>query len=273
MPRKVKMHSGCKGQEEAAMRPSLYAPAPPCRCKQLVDYDEANKLVKRGEASWVVTGIKAVVKVEVDCPLCANKTEAEKKTLVVCGDCKGTGKVTESREILSYNNDIVLLSSIAVDPKNKRHRWNTRNKTPRVPTIEAKHIDRAFVVLAKNPDEFREVKRKQPKRTLPPRDSGITVRDMEFAYHSGIPFEDNYAAQRIEEYGQMSQEVLAGLGAELKTIDPATWKIEIVKEGKLEPANTRIAHPPGSITFKDGTTNKSWWWEEDGRDVDYGRAM
>ena len=267
------MHSGCKGQEEAAQRPSLYAPAPPCRCKKMIDYAQANELVKRGEASWVVTGVKAVVDVEVDCPLCANKTETEKKTLVLCGDCKGTGKITESREILSYNDDIVLLSSIAVDPKNKRHRWNTRNKTPRVPTIEAKHINRAFVDLAKPPEKFREAKRKQPKRTLPSREAGITSRDIELAYHSGIPFEDNYAAQRIEEYGDMNQEVFAALRAELKTIDPVTWEIKILKSGQPEPPNTQTAYPPGTITFKDGTKNKNWWWKLEGRDIDYGRAI
>ena len=245
--RKVKMHSGCKGQEDAALRPTLYAPAQKCRCKQRIDYDKANELVKRGEASWVVTGVKSV-EVEVDCSVCTKKTEAEKKTLVVCGECKGKGKVAATREILSYNNDIVLLSSTAVDPENKKYRWNTRAKTPRVPTIESKHILRAYV--------------------------------------------DNlaYASQRIEEYRTMIQEELAEFGAQLR--DTKTGKVvqlaiptpesrwredhknntRTVGAGNPEPANKRVAHPPGSITFKDGTTNKTWWWEHDGRDVDYGRT-
>lgn len=226
--RKVKMHSGCMGQELVAKR-LAEPPAPPCKCKKMVDYIYANELVKRGEASWAVTGVKAV-DVEVDCPTCAKKTEAEKKTLVVCGDCKGKGKITASREILGYNNDIVLLSSVSVDPKNKKYRWNTRSKTPRVATIEAKHIDRAYV------DKLA------------------------------------YAVQRIEEYRTMIQEDLGAFGAQLLEIDPATRKINVVKPGNPEPANKRVAHPPGTITFKDGSTNKSWWWEEQGRDVDYGRT-
>ncbi|HXQ37222.1 MAG TPA: hypothetical protein VN843_24645 [Anaerolineales bacterium] len=229
MSRKVKMHSGCMGQELVAKR-LAEPPAPPCRCKKMVDYAYANELVKRNEASWVITSVKAV-EAEVDCSLCSKKTEVEKKTLIVCGECGGTGKVKEPREIKSYNDDIVLLSSVSVDPKNKKYRWNTRAKTPRVPTIEKKHIIRAYIDNLK------------------------------------------YAAQRIEEYRTMIQEELGEFGAELKAINSETQKTEIVKPGNPEPTDRRIAYPPGSITFSDGTTNKSWWWELEGRGVDYGRAM
>lgn len=223
------MHSGCMGQELVAKR-LAEPPAPSCKCKKLVDYTYANELVKRNEASWVITAVKTI-DYEADCSVCSKKTEVEKKTLVVCGECGGTGKVKESREIPSYNNDIVLLSSTSVDPKNKKYRWNTRAKTPRVATIERKHIERAYI-------DQRE-----------------------------------YAVQRIEEYRTMIQEELGEFGAQLSAIDPTTQKVEIVKEGNPEPQNRRIGHPPGTITFKDGTKNKSWWWELDGRDVDYGRTM
>jgi len=138
--KKVKMHSGCKGQEDVAIG-VIEPPAPFCRCKKLIDYTRANELVKTGQASWVIVS-KKPVDVEVECPFCESMTDTEKKT---CAECGGKGKITERKEIPSYNNDIVLLSSVSADPKNKKYRWNTRMKTPRVATIEAKHINRAYI--------------------------------------------------------------------------------------------------------------------------------
>lgn len=224
--KKVKMHSGCKGQEDVAIG-VLPPPAPPCRCKKQIDYAKANELVKTGQASWVIIA-KTPFDIEVECPMCAGLTDVEKKT---CSQCRGKGKVTESREIPKYNEDVVLLSSVSVDPKNKKYRWNTRSKTPRVATIEAKHIKRAYVDNLK------------------------------------------YAAQRIEEYRTMIQESLGDFGAELRTTDPLTAITQIVKPGNPEPENVRISYPPGSITFRDGSKNKTWWWKIEGRDNDYGRTV
>lgn len=137
---KVKMHSGCIGQEKVVIG-ELTPPAPSCRCKKQIEYTEADKLVKRGEASWVIVRTTPV-EVDVNCPLCASMSDTEKKT---CAQCGGKGKIVEIKQKPDYNNDIVLLSSKSVDPKNKRYRWNMGAKTPRVPTIEAKHISRAIV--------------------------------------------------------------------------------------------------------------------------------
>lgn len=223
------MHSGCKGQEDVAIG-VLTPPAPPCRCKKQIDFSKANELVKTGQASWVIVS-KTPIDVEVTCSFCASMTDVEKKT---CSQCRGKGKVTESREIPKYNEDIVLLSSVSVDPKNKKYRWNTRAKTPRVPTIEEKHITRAYV--------------------------------------KGL----DYAAQRIEEYRRMIQESLARFGPQNRCVLGAqlkNWEGKIVEPGLPEPQNVRVSYPPGSITFKDGTKNKSWWWKIEGRGNDYGRTV
>jgi hypothetical protein len=267
--KKVKMHSGCIGQEKVAIG-ELQPPAPFCRCKQLIDYKKANELVKRGEASWVVTKRQSV-EVELECSMCLSMTDVEKKT---CGQCNGTGKIKAIREIPSYNEDIVLLSSKAVDPSNKRYRWNMGAKTPRVPTIESKHIQRAFITLAKPPQQFRDfvedVRRNQKSTRLGKLIKGIEQRNIGYEnILDAYVFEDNYAAKRIEEYGDMNQEELGSFGAELR--DAKTGKI--IKPGKLEPADEATYFPPGSITFRDGSKNKLGYWKIEGRRFDYGRAL
>jgi hypothetical protein len=76
------------------------------------------------------------------------------------------------------------------------------------------------------------------------------------------------AADRIEEYNELTQKSLQSFGAALKSSNP-----EKAVAGRPEPENRRKGHAPGTITFKDGTKNKNWWWEVEGRDFDYGRAV
>ena len=81
---------------------------------------------------------------------------------------------------------------------------------------------------------------------------------------------DNPEAQaRIEEYGQLIQWTLQELGAEMRD----TKTKEVILEGKPEPYNLRMSYPPGTLTFSDGSKNKSWYWTVEGRDLDYGRPV
>lgn len=134
------MHSGCIGQELVAIQ-KMEPPAPKCFCKKQIEYAEANDLVKRGAAKWVVTK-RTRGTIEVDCSFCKTWSDVEKKS---CAQCKGTGKVMEAKVWEDFNNDIVLMSSTPIDEHEKKYRMNTRAKTPRVATIEKKHIFRAIV--------------------------------------------------------------------------------------------------------------------------------
>lgn len=226
MQRKVKVHQGCIGQEMVATGESA-PPAPKCRCKKLVDYTYANELIKTNQAKWVVVK-RTPVEVVEDCSFCEVMTDVEKKS---CALCAGSGKVKGLREIETYNNDIVLMSQMSVDVKNKKYRRNTRAKTPRVATIEKKHIIRAFV------DDLK------------------------------------YAVERIKEYEAMIQEELVEFGAELREGMKDGKKGKTVVPGHPEPQSKVNSYPPGSITFSDGSKNKSWYWEIEGRRHDYGRAI
>jgi hypothetical protein len=264
--KKVKVHTGCIGQEDVAIGLSK-PPAPKCRCKKMIDYDKANDLVKTGQASWVIVKLTPV-ETEAPCRLCATMSGVEKKT---CAACSGKGKTTELREIPTFNNDIVLLSEVAKnvlgEPEDrKKYRRNTREKTPRVATVETKHIYKAFILLAKNPQAFRDFAAKlRFQWMLEEAAHNVSARSVLQSY----VFEDNYAAARIEDYGQMSQIVLQDFGAELK--DGRTG--EVVVPGRPEPVDERKSYPPGSITFSDGTKNKTWWHTAEGRRFDYGRAL
>ena len=224
------MHQGCIGQEMVATGESA-PPAPKCRCKKMVDWSYANELIKTNQAKWVVIK-RTPVEVIEDCSLCEAMTDAEKKS---CALCSGSGKVKGLIDMgplaETYNDDIVLMSQISVDVKNKKYRRNTRAKTPRVATIEKKHIIRAFV------DDLK------------------------------------YAVERIKEYEAMIQEDLVEFGAELREGMKDGKKGKTVVPGHPEPKNEVISYPPGSITFSDGSKNKSWYWTVEGRRFDYGRNL
>jgi hypothetical protein len=193
---KVKLHSGCIGQEQVAIQ-QMEPPAPKCFCKKLIEYAEANELVRTGAAKWVVTK-RSRGMVESSCPLCVNMTDVEKKT---CAQCKGTGKVMEPRVWEEYNNDVVLMSSTPIDNKG-RYRMNTREKTPRVATVEGKHIFRAII------ENLR------------------------------------FAAQRIEEYGDLIQLALQDLGAQIRRRRnlEENDEPEIIFLGHPEPADDHRKH-------------------------------
>ena len=107
--------------------------------------------------------------------------------------------------------------------------------------------------------------RTKTNKVSTPRVATIESEHIERAYVDGV----KEAAERIEEYGQLIQWTLQEMGAEMR--DSKTK--EVVLEGRPEPLNVRVSYPPGTITFKDGSKNKSWYWTVDGPDFDYGRAL
>ena len=127
----VKVHSGCIGQANVALR-RAEPPAPKCRCKMRMYFHDADVLVKQGVAKWVVTR-RTRGSIETACSMCESMSPVERKT---CGKCKGTGKVVENRIWEDYNNDIVLIA----DDKE-----GFKQMTPRVATIEEEHIEGAYI--------------------------------------------------------------------------------------------------------------------------------
>lgn len=212
-----KVHT-CVFQEQVAMGKREPNKFKKCRCRQLIEYKEADERVKMGEALWTVAKRDRGTQKKT-CRLCHAEGDFRN-----CDLCKGTGETDVAVVWDTYNGDIVLVN----------HRTKTnRISTPKVPTIESEHIERAVTFAGEDDKVAKE------------------------------------ARERIEEYGRMIQWNLQGLGAELRDAKSR----ELLIDGKVEPANKRTSYPPGAITFKDGTTNKSWYTVVDGRDLDYGRAV
>lgn len=124
---KISLVHSCLLQEMIAMG-KMEPRKKACRCRQFVPYKEADEMVKRGEAMWHVVGRERGMQKE-ECPLCDEKTQAS------CLKCGGTGQQDVMREWDTYSTDIVMI--------NHRTKTNTVS-TPRVPTIESKHIIRAY---------------------------------------------------------------------------------------------------------------------------------
>jgi hypothetical protein len=220
MPDRVKVHSGCKDQAAVSLR-RAEPPASKCRCKRMMDWDEANAMVKEGFAKWVVVSRTRGVE-EVPCRMCAQMEVQERKT---CGNCAGVGVVKEPRIWETFNNDIVILTN---------EDQGFKGKTPRVATIEAKHI--GYSVL----------------------ETGVKAKQ---------------AQDRIMEYANLIQLELHKYGATIYLTSGYGKRQEVYLEGKHEPPNKVKSYPPGTIKFRDGSTNKSWYWDIEGRDREWGRAV
>lgn len=128
----------CIGQELIAIG-FTNPPAKNCRCREFINHEEAQALVNQNAACWVIVerirGLR-----EETCGLCHGDPTVKK-----CAMCGGKGTVLNdvAEDIKSY--DIVLISSKPKDTKEKKYRYALALKTPRVPTIEYKHIIRAYV--------------------------------------------------------------------------------------------------------------------------------
>jgi hypothetical protein len=114
-------------------------PAKKCNCRKFIAYKQADEMVKKGEARWVVTARERGTQEKI-CPLCHGDEDVKN-----CAGCNGNGKHTVAAVWDTYNNDIVLVSRAAVDLKEKKYRPALAMKTPRVATIESEHIERAYV--------------------------------------------------------------------------------------------------------------------------------
>lgn len=122
-------------------------PAKKCRCRKYVSLRVATQMVKDGEASWVVLARKYVPIMEV-CSLC--KSDPEVKG---CANCEGRGKVPGTEVIETEGEDIVLVSRLPADKREKKRSSALAAKTPRVATIEEEHIELAYVYGVKEAAE------------------------------------------------------------------------------------------------------------------------
>jgi hypothetical protein len=141
----IRIHH-CAGQIDVAEE-RKDPPAPKCRCRKFISIDKATKMVKNGEASWVV--VKRISGyAEVVCPMCVGD-----KTIANCANCNGKGVIIDNVVWNTYNNDIVLISALPEDKTEKKRSSVLKKKTPRVATIEKAHIERAYVYDNKEAQE------------------------------------------------------------------------------------------------------------------------
>jgi hypothetical protein len=128
----------CVGQIDVA-EGRKEPPAPSCRCRKFISIEKATEFVKLGEVSWVVIGRTRGL-AQVVCKLCGGD-----KSIKNCAECRGKGLAPVPVTWDEYNNDIVLVSQLPEDKTEKKRSSVLKKKTPRVATIEAPHIERAYV--------------------------------------------------------------------------------------------------------------------------------
>lgn len=108
-----------------------------CRCSKKISLKRATQLVKNGEASWV-TAKRVRGEREQTCRLCEGNKEVKN-----CALCHGKGFTVEAYAEDTPGNDILLISRNPADSKDKKS-YFLKPKTPRTPTIEKSHIERAI---------------------------------------------------------------------------------------------------------------------------------
>lgn len=129
----------CQSQEMVAQGLEE-PPAKKCTCRKFIPFKEADKLVKEGSARWVVKARERGHQQE-PCPLCGGNKEIKN-----CARCGGSGEVSAAVVWDTFSEyEIVSVSQASVDKAEKKYRPSLALKTPRVATIEAEHIERAYV--------------------------------------------------------------------------------------------------------------------------------
>jgi hypothetical protein len=113
-------------------------PAKKCTCREIIPYSKSKEMVKNREARNCVVK-RERGKHSVTCTMCGGDPEVKN-----CAKCAGLGAIDEPVIWDTYTDHIVLVSQGAADPKEKKYRPALALKTPRVATIESKHIIRAY---------------------------------------------------------------------------------------------------------------------------------
>lgn len=126
--KKVRVHT-CEQAKEQGLKIEGYIDGK-CRCRKFVTLEKAAQLVEDGVANPVVLSWRTE---DVDriCPVCDGQDKFKKR----CRVCNETGKVTEPKVFLETGEDIYIRPFL---------------KTPRTATIEAKHIEYAYVKADKD---------------------------------------------------------------------------------------------------------------------------
>ena len=172
----------CIGQEMVAQGRDE-PPATKCRCRKYISLSLATVMVARGEAKWVV--IKRTYEPrDLTCPMCHGDKEVKN-----CAQCFGKGTILIQHPIEEYNNEIVYGSEKPKDKSEKKYRPTLAMKTPRVATIEAEHILRAYVS-----DEARDIVEVAERK-------GRKIQ--KFNNDRTSPQTAKAARDRIEEYGRL----------------------------------------------------------------------
>lgn len=115
--KKIKVHT-CNQEIEGYIKDK-------CRCRKFVDLEKASQLIDDGYAKNVIESFKKIEVKEI-CSLCG-ASENYKKT---CKFCNSTGEIVKTALLAVYGQNIYMRPFL---------------KTPRTATIEAEHIDYAYV--------------------------------------------------------------------------------------------------------------------------------
>jgi len=139
-----------------------------CRCRKYISIDKAKELVAQG-AQFVIARYSEIA-TEEPCVICEGKENLVKN----CSFCGKTGKITVKKVVPVYGEDIIL----TVGERKERLVNSAAKRTPRVATIESKHILRALGIVGlgsgaarKRWDEYELITLKERIRLLSPHKS------------------------------------------------------------------------------------------------------
>lgn len=99
-------------------------PGTRCGCRKWISVPKAAVMVEEGDAAYVITEMR-ISEVDEPCHLCGNIDGFKK----YCGACLSMGTI-KVRKLFTVQGENIYLTSA--------------KKTPRTPTIERTHIERAF---------------------------------------------------------------------------------------------------------------------------------
>lgn len=133
--RKIKVHT-CIKQEKVVYGLLEPGQAGKCFCRQRVTLKKATKMVQDGEADWTVKSRTRGERMDT-CDLCNGVGDKS------CAKCHGALKTLEPYVEDIPADDIIMVSRAAIADNKRSSAF--KGKTPRVATIEANHINLAYV--------------------------------------------------------------------------------------------------------------------------------